>query len=441
MIICPQKFWNDDVAHFSGFHTPKPTWTLVSAAVAALPSCITWLPLFLVLPPLVSVGATIDVYLLTGQSNSLGTTSLEGAAITDYGPGDHEADAVTPFYWSNVSSTNSLYPAVLYGDSGGAVSTMQMQQGDAGTNPTFWGPEIGFARQMFATGLTDLLVVKASRGGGGNALWDKSTFDANNNSGHMWGHVTDSLDVALTNIVNQGDSFSFKGIMYLQGESNNSGEASASDDRLADFITNLQSHVNATYANAASDMHTVVGEIAGSGTNANRTLTTQLQMDLAAADPDVTFVTTNDLQLKSDGIHFGRDAKLAIGNRFANAFIAVSEQPNGIPGDVNQDGFVLGDGTGPPEDDDVTAFLMGWQSNTTGLTNLSRTMAGDLNLDGTTSLPDAFILHSALETQGLVFDFAQLAAGVPEPAAAILVGFTLLGWPGSHRCRHDQRVR
>jgi hypothetical protein len=361
-----------------------------------------------------------DVYILTGQSNSLGTTSLE----TPFDPGTDPADTTTEFFWSNVNASNTVYPPVLYGDSGGAITTLQMQQG-GGANPNFWGPEFGMARTMFGAGLTDVLVIKASRGGGGNGFWDKATFDANNNNGHMWGHLRDTVDSGMA-AIGGGDTFEVKGFMYLQGESNSAAEAAIADTRLNDLINNLQSHIHTTYPNAANNMHTVVGEIAASGSNANRILTTQLQTALAAGDQDITFVTTNDLSLKSDGIHFGKNAKLTIGERFADILIGVSEQPNDVVGDVNQDGGVS-TGTGDLADDDVTAFVAGWQSDTIGLTNLQKTLLGDLNLSGKTTLADAFILHGALQAQGLAFPFEALAA-VPEPSsiALLAVGIALL---------------
>ena len=90
----------------------------------------------------------IDVYILTGQSNSLGTTALEGAEA-DYRPASHVADQRTAFFWSNVSPRNRVFPPTPLGDSGGSLTSLRMQQGDGGANPNFWGPEFGFARAMY----------------------------------------------------------------------------------------------------------------------------------------------------------------------------------------------------------------------------------------------------------------------------------------------------
>lgn len=97
--------------------------------------------------------------------------------------------------------------------------------------------------------------------------------------------------------------------------------------------------------------------------------------------------------------------------------------PNGIVGDVNQDGFVAGDGTGPALSDDVTAFVAGWL--TTGHQGaFAQYSHGDMNFDGITDLLDAYVLHKALlEAQGSGFPFAALTS-VPEPSTAC---FAILG--------------
>lgn len=270
-------------------------------------------------------GAAEDfsVYILTGQSNSLGTTNLEGGNPLDYNPGTSDAYDNTAFFWSNVNASNGAYPPLLYGDSGGVITPLQVQQGDGGGNPTFWGPEFGFAQTLADLGHENVLVIKASRGGGGNGFWDKDTFGTNNNAGHMWGHVTDTVDAALAQLTGQGHTFSIDGLMYLQGESNNGGQAEIADDRLDDFTNNLQAHINNTYAGTADGMHLVVGEIAASQSSGNRQTTTTRQQQLAAGNDAYAFIGTRDLPLKSDNIHFGRDAKLEIGRRFGWAMMGV----------------------------------------------------------------------------------------------------------------------
>ena len=118
----------------------------------------------------------LDVFVLTGQSNSLGTTADPEEA--DISPGTHPADEHVKFFWANRSTRGGDGPAVLYGTSGGRITTLQMQQGE-GANPAFWGPEFGFARGLYDGGHRDFMVIKARRGGGGNTFWDKAGFARN----------------------------------------------------------------------------------------------------------------------------------------------------------------------------------------------------------------------------------------------------------------------
>lgn len=261
----------------------------------------------------------LSVYLLTGQSNSLG---ISGRTESECLPGCHPADTATWFWWSNVDCKNTAYPPVLYGKSDGWTTALQTQQGDGDENPCFWGPEFGFARALFDAGERHLAVIKASRGGGGNAYWDQDTFSSDANAGHMWGHLRDSIDAALEILSAQRLAFRVCGLMYLQGESNSADEASVTGTRLLRLIENVRLHIHARWPEAARDLRTVVGEIAASNSNPNRIETTRQQAALARQRSDVTFVPTHDLPLKSDGIHFGREEKLQIGEQFAAAFIA-----------------------------------------------------------------------------------------------------------------------
>ncbi len=96
--------------------------------------------------------------------------------------------------------------------------------------------------------------------------------------------------------------------------------------------------------------------------------------------------------------------------------------PNGIEGDINQDGVVSGDGTGPAASDDVTAFIDGWFQ--TGASSIAEAYGmGDLNLDKRTDLADWLILNQLDPAMGV----AALAAlnAVPEPASATLCGLAL----------------
>ena len=93
--------------------------------------------------------------------------------------------------------------------------------------------------------------------------------------------------------------------------------------------------------------------------------------------------------------------------------------------DVNLNGVVAGDGTGPAATDDVTAFVQGWRSrrlvNGVQVGDWISRQNGDLNYDGIVDIRDASVLRLALVSAGTgSFDFSLLDRNVPEPAAAAL---------------------
>lgn len=101
--------------------------------------------------------------------------------------------------------------------------------------------------------------------------------------------------------------------------------------------------------------------------------------------------------------------------------------PNGVIGDVNQDGVVAGTGLGPVTSDDVSAFVNGWLASGGG-TVAERYARGDLNFDGVTSLADWAILNRVNSSVGAAA--FQRVIGVPEPntwwtLACPIVGLTI----------------
>jgi hypothetical protein len=103
--------------------------------------------------------------------------------------------------------------------------------------------------------------------------------------------------------------------------------------------------------------------------------------------------------------------------------------------DVNLNGSVFGDGTGPAASDDVTAFIQGWRSqrllaNGVQVGDWISRQQGDLNYDGIVDLSDAYILRLELVAAGGAgFDFSLLDSGVPEPSTPLLIalGTVLIG--------------
>lgn len=247
------------------------------------------------------------VFVLTGQSNSLGT---DGGTEVNKLPSLDPADAQVPFWWHNVSGDIygvSASAGNSIGNSGGFWKTIRAQPGfNIYANVVnAWGPEIGFARTMFHAGETNFVVIKASRGGGGNSLWSKTNVVDN----HMYVHVTNTVIAACNRLTADGHTFEIAGLLYLQGESDSAAEQAIAGSRFKDLVDNLRVDL----PNAGALKGYMLGNIAVAATRAS-------QEAVAAANPSYLFygdILDLSDELVSDNLHHNRKAKLVVGARFA----------------------------------------------------------------------------------------------------------------------------
>ena len=255
------------------------------------------------LPPL-------DVFVLTGQSNSLGT--VDPRDIREPGPDESHQDLQVPFFWSNRSTRAGDGKSTLIGNSGGKFVSLRAQQGE-GTNPVFWGPEIGFSRSLIDAGQQDFVIIKASRGGGGNRFWSKGSQDD-----HMYQHVLKTVADAVR-VIPDGRRYHIRAILYVQGESDSEMESKVSGKRLESLIANLRSDLP-----HAADARLLVGGIATTGNR--RDVVRSGQAAAAERNNAVEYVDNADLRSHLyDGLHFNSAAKLTVGQRLAARWIDISE--------------------------------------------------------------------------------------------------------------------
>lgn len=253
---------------------------------------------------LLSKNGRLRLFLISGQSNSLGSTAdpVEPGCPPPFDP----LDEAIPLYWSNRSSRSGDGPAVLLGDSGGEFKSLQFQQGE-GANPIFWGPEIGFGRSLAAAGIDNFAIIKASRGGGGNGFWVKDGED-----NHMYRHVMETVKGALAALPQQREVV-IEALLYVQGESDSDEQAVVSGERLQLLAANLRADLP-----YAANMRVIIGGIAAPGER--RDIVRREQAALAARDKSFTYIDTLDLQpLLYDQLHFNKTAKLELGRRMAAA--------------------------------------------------------------------------------------------------------------------------
>ncbi len=249
--------------------------------------------------------AHIKLFVLTGQSNSLGTTN---AGESDPTPGSDPADLHIRFFWHNwADATTSL------GDSGGVFTALQSQQGGFYSgSATHWGPEINFGRTLYRAGVRNFGIIKVSRGGGGNSFWLKGSADD-----HMYQHVVEAVTNATATLTAAGHTFEVAGLLYLQGESDSTTEAAAAGTRFKMLVDNLRVDL----PNAGS-LHGLIGGIAAAG--ATRDTVRANHKAIADSTSYIDYFSNLDLQswTAADALHFNKVAKLRIGERYAQAFFA-----------------------------------------------------------------------------------------------------------------------
>lgn len=260
----------------------------------------------------------LHVYILTGQSNSLGAVK-----------GDPLPDELLQVY----STAQGGRPVLMWnGNMSGSVSANEASKNlvvpDAGKAweivapqlPAYgakcMGPEFGFAytmRRLMKEG-DDLAVIKCSRDGGGNEQWAKGQ--------SLYGLLVNSVNTALAAVDKRYAKVQLEGLMYLQGESNRS--AAGADEKFLAFWRDVRKDIKAKRVKAPLLKAAVVGECATWGTQNNDTVkATALAMRrMAEADAKhMGFVVTRDLDKITAGdglgVHYDGVSQLTIGARYA----------------------------------------------------------------------------------------------------------------------------
>lgn len=245
----------------------------------------------------------LDIYILTGQSNAQGCIE-DGEPIAVEA---QETDVGIRFFWN---LWNSRGDKILC-TSKGEIRHLQTQYFDDGSGNGHWGLEISCFRKLYRAGMRDILVVKATRGGGGNRFWFKDSPDH-----HMYDAVVEAVREVLLELGKMQCPFQFRGLLYLQGESDGDS-CSIAGERAGILLDNLKAEFPNT-----RNMRMFIGGIAGFGPE--RDITRAQHRQIAGKRKDIHFIDTSDLlethQYK-DKLHFNNQAKTIIGERFADVIL------------------------------------------------------------------------------------------------------------------------
>lgn len=253
------------------------------------------------------------VYILTGQSNSLG--AVKGTPAT---PEQLEQYASEAQLWSGNMERDTGVPF----DANPSWQQVQPQL------PTYngslcMGPEYGFAHMMqrrkwHTSANHRLYIIKASLDGGGNSFWlpGKPAYTS----------LIKTVKEALASLPGKPQ---VQALLYLQGESNKGEEITHAPARLLDLKASLQKEVKKGLKYA------VVGECATwngrDEKDAKGNTTAQLLHALSQKKKEIGWVYTRDLTKITSGdamgVHYDGSSQLTIGARYAYAVAVLEKLP------------------------------------------------------------------------------------------------------------------
>lgn len=271
----------------------------------------------------------LKIFLLTGQSNSMGAVKGSPASpelLKKYEPKE------TLYWHENFGQREGVFP-------GASTSWEQVRPAMPRYNGNLcMGPEYGFAFILEKNGWfkgVDVAVVKASRDGGDNSHWQKN--------GQAYKMLVQAVKNACAAVDKSTHSrVAFAGLLYLQGESSAGASVPASASRLMELLDNLAGDLkpygdtsalaaqkvivgeNANWA-GKNEMDPVTGNVTGGlegrDTAVQGKTARQVMRDLALSRPGLGYVPTRDLPKLTAGdrmgVHYSGKSQISIGARFA----------------------------------------------------------------------------------------------------------------------------
>lgn len=252
------------------------------------------------------------VYLLTGQSNSLGAV---------------KGSPATPEQLERYASTALLWNGNMVRDTGALFETSPRWAVVAPQLPRYgnlcMGPEYGFAHMMMRHGWRSgkgdrLYILKASLDGGGNSFWQVGR--------PAWISMTESMKNAFAALPGEAK---VQALLYLQGESDKGVEITQAAERFLDLFSRLQKVVRRGLRFA------VVGECAtwkaNEAADAKGNTTAACMYAMTRKKKNIGWVRTRDLTKITAGdymgVHYDGKSQITIGARYAYAVAVLENLP------------------------------------------------------------------------------------------------------------------
>jgi iduronate 2-sulfatase len=243
-------------------------------------------------------GTHYDLYLLAGQSNMDG----RGKAA-DLKPEQRQIAHAIIFYRNPPAASDGWKPLTPgYSIAPGFKGSLP--------SPTF-GPEIGFAIQMLKDRPDHpIALIKGSKGGTRlRSDWKPGKAGEPDSQGPCYRNFIETIHLACKDLESRGDTYTLRGILWHQGESDDTATAEQYQEMLTHFIARIREDVG------QPDLPFVIGEVYDNG---KRDAVRAAQRATAKAVPHVAFASAEGLETWDHGTHFDAASQLTLGSRFAD---------------------------------------------------------------------------------------------------------------------------
>lgn len=180
----------------------------------------------------------------------------------------------------------------------------------------YFGPEYTMARTMFEGGVNDLAVIKMAYGGTNLA---KDWMKGNTEGEQLYPIFLEQMGNALDSLDSWDIDYEFIGMAWLQGES---------DGIYAEMANNYESNLQQFISDVRSDLATphlkvVLAEIANGGWAPYLEQVRTAQAAVAASDPLVKLIDTDDLPIGPDNVHWETPEVMAMGTRMGEGLLGL----------------------------------------------------------------------------------------------------------------------
>jgi iduronate 2-sulfatase len=240
-----------------------------------------------------------DVFIIGGQSNMDGR-----GKVSDLPPELAKPQEKIKFYFRNPLLSTSDWIALSPGYS--VAPNYKEKTLPSGT----FGPEINFGAQLAkALPAKNLALIKATKGG--TSLkndWKPGTKNQPKTHGPLYKNFLGAIEDSLALLKKNGDTYTIKGMIWHQGESDAALTAEEYERLLTEFIARVREDLK------LPNMPFVIGEVFDNG---KRDSIRTAQLAVSKAVPGVGFFSVKDLKTSDNGTHFDSAGQLIMGERFA----------------------------------------------------------------------------------------------------------------------------